>query len=101
MVKGIFAQGESEMITRYVTRTGKDSHGNITKLCNPNEEWSPRSAKNVIKDIEDPDIDISYCSKSGKKTAPIIVVEKKDGTKYLWSVWDGSTENNLDVLPDC
>lgn len=40
------------MARRKVTKSRKDKLGNITHLCNPFEFWSPRTAKDVIEDIE-------------------------------------------------
>lgn len=40
------------MAKRYVYKTGKDSDGDITKLCNENAAWSPRLKAGAISDIE-------------------------------------------------
>ena len=40
------------MADRRVTKTGKDDDGDITKLCNPNADWSPRYKSSAIADIE-------------------------------------------------
>ena len=40
------------MADRAVNRTGKDWDGDITKLCNAGEIWSPRVKDDAIRDIE-------------------------------------------------
>ena len=40
------------VVDRRVTQTGKDSNGDIMKLCNPGEKWSPRYKISVISDID-------------------------------------------------
>ena len=40
------------MADRRVTASGKDRDGDITRLCNGGEYWSPRSKANAISDIE-------------------------------------------------
>ena len=37
---------------RRVKKTRKDSDGDITALCNPDEFWSPRGKTDAIYDIE-------------------------------------------------
>ncbi len=87
------------MATRYVTKSGKDKDGDITKLCSAGEAWSPRLKKDAISDIENKvhEYDVSWVD--GQKTV-IRVVNGPTG-KYLRTQGDGSTKNNLDDLPDC
>ena len=40
------------MAKRYVNKSGKDKDGDITKLCNAGEAWSPRKKADAISDIE-------------------------------------------------
>lgn len=40
------------MADRAVYKTGKDRDGDITKLCNGGELWSPRDKSDAIRDIE-------------------------------------------------
>lgn len=87
------------MATRYVTRSGKDKDGDITKLCNHGEAWSPRSKADAISDIENKAHEYYVSWTDGQKT-PIRVVNGKSG-KYLRTQRDGSTKNNLDDLDDC
>lgn len=87
------------MATRYVTRSGKDKDGDITKLCNQGEAWSPRFKADAIRDIENKVHDYYVSWTDGQKT-PIRVVNGTSG-KYLRTQRDGSTKNNLDDLDDC
>ena len=87
------------MATRYVTRSGKDKDGDITKLCNQGEVWSPRLKADAIRDIENKVHDYYVSWTDGQKT-PIRVVNGTSG-KYLRTQRDGSTKNNLDDLDDC
>ena len=86
------------MSDRAVRRTGKDSAGDITRLCDTGAAWSPRAKRDAISDIE-----------SGRHTyyvpwttgrTEIRVVEGAKG-KYLRTDRDGTSKNNLDDLPDC
>lgn len=36
---------------RRVRSTKKDANGKITALCNPGQDWSPRSTRDVSRDI--------------------------------------------------
>lgn len=87
------------MATRYVIRSGKDKDGDITKLCNSGETWSPRSKANAIRDIEDKVHEYYVHWNDGQKT--IIKVVNGANGKYLRTQRDGSTKNNLDDLDDC
>jgi len=87
------------MATRYVTRSGKDKNGDITKLCNAGEAWSPRLKADAIVDIENKTHEYFVSWTDGQKT-PIKVVNGATG-KYLRTQRDGSTKNNLDDLDDC
>jgi len=86
------------MSTRYVTRSGKDSDGDITRLCNPGQYWSPRAKADAISDIE---LGLhEYYVQWPEKTTQIRVVNGASG-KYLRTDRDSTTRNNLDDLPDC
>jgi hypothetical protein len=87
------------MATRYVTRSGKDGYGDITKLCNSGEPWSPRLKADAISDIENKVHDY-YVSWNDGQVTQIKVVNGQTG-KYLRTQRDGTTKNNLDDLPDC
>jgi len=87
------------MTDRAVYKTGKDSDGDITRLCNAGELWSPRTKANVISDIEG-GIHRYYVPWSDGQNTFIHVVERASG-KYLRTSRDNTTKNNLDDLPDC
>lgn len=87
------------MAMRYVTKTRKDSDGDITALCNSAESWSPRLKAGAITDIENGTH--SYCvSWTDGQTTTIRVVNGTNG-KYLRTDKDETTRNNLDDLLDC
>lgn len=86
------------MSDRAVRNTGKDSDGDITKLCDPGAVWSPRYKADVIKDIEGGVHTYYVPWKSGR--TEIRVVNGSSG-KYLRTDRDDTTRNNLDDLPDC
>ena len=87
------------MADRKVTRTGKDSDGDITRLCNPGMSWSPRSKADAIRDI-DGKTQTYFVDVAGSGRVDIHVVNGPKG-KYLRTDPDATTGNNLDDLPDC
>ena len=87
------------MSERFVTRTRKNSDGDITALCNPNASWLTRSKQDAIRDIENGIHTYSVNWNDGKRT-PIRVVNGRNG-KYLRTDRDSTERNNLDDLPDC
>lgn len=86
------------MADRPVTQTGKDD-GDITALCSPGEEWSPRNKQDAIHDIESGTHTYHVSWRGGSRTA-IRVVDGPTG-KYLRTDRDSTSSNNLDDLPDC
>lgn len=86
-------------IERAVIQTGKDRDGDITALCYPGQNWSPRRKADAIWDIESGSYRYYVPMKDGSKT-PIRVVNGPTG-KYLRTDWDSTSRNNLDDLPDC
>ena len=86
------------MADRPVRKTSKDQNGDITGLCNDGSDWSPRSKAIAIYDIENGLHTYYVPWKSGR--TKISVVNGGTG-KYLRTVRDGSTGNNLDELPNC
>jgi hypothetical protein len=82
---------------RQVTKTGKDSDGDITSLCS-DSWWSPVSKAQAIKDIEAGDH--RYFVKKSGAEADIHVVKGATG-KFLRTDPDKTTVDNLDDLPDC
>lgn len=86
------------MADRAVYKTGKDSYGDITSLCNDSAAWSPRSKAGAIADIE-AGLHTYYVPWNSGRTE-IRVVHGATG-KYLRTDADSSTRNNLDDLPNC
>lgn len=86
------------MADRAVRKTGKNSQGDITSLCNDGDFWSPRSKLDAIDDIER-GIHTYYVPWTNGRTE-IRVVQGSNG-KYLRTDRDQITRNNLDDLPDC
>lgn len=87
------------MAKRYVTATGKDSQGDITKLCQPGAAWSPRAKAGAISDIETGEHEY-WVNWSNAPETRIRVVPGATG-KYLRTDRDTTSRNNLDDLPDC
>ncbi|MEI9850105.1 MAG: DUF3892 domain-containing protein [Sphingomonas sp.] len=87
------------MAKRYVTKTGKNQQGDITRLCNTGEVWSPRSKADAIADIENGTHEY-WVNWSNSPETKIRVVSGTTG-KYLRTDRDTTTRNNLDDLPDC
>lgn len=86
------------MARRRVTRSDKDSNGDITALCNPGNWWSPRTKREAINDIEQGRH--SYYVVVNGQRVDIHVVDDPDG-KYLRTDPDKTDDNNLDDLPSC
>ena len=87
------------MADRQVTRTDKDSDGDILALCNPRHFWSPRQKSDAISDIETNSHSYYVRSSDGSRVN-IIVVEETDG-KHLRTEPNSKPQDNLDNLPDC
>ena len=86
------------MADRAVRKTGKDRDGDITKLCDQGQLWSPRSKALAITDIET-GVHTYHVPWAGGRTE-IRVVNGQNG-KYLRTDRDSTSKNNLDDLPDC
>jgi len=87
------------MADRKVTATGKDGDGDILRLCNSGQTWSPRSKAGAIGDIES-GAHTYYVQQPGTTRVDVKVVDGANG-KYLRTTADKSSKNNLDNLPDC
>ena len=87
------------MAKRYVRATGKNSEGDITRLCNAGESWSPRSKADAIGDIEG-GVHEYWVNWANAPETRIRVVGSGSG-KYLRTDRDSTARNNLDDLPDC
>jgi hypothetical protein len=84
---------------RYVRQTGKDKDGDITRLCNSGQFWSPRSKADAIQDIESGTHEY-WVNWANYPETRIRVVTGTRG-KYLRTDRDETSKNNLDDLPDC
>jgi uncharacterized protein DUF3892 len=89
---------ENIMTDRAVRKTGKDQDGDITKLCDSGQAWSPRSKADAIRDIENGIHTYHVPWESGR--TEIHVVNGASG-KYLRTDRDDTSKNNLDDLDDC
>lgn len=87
------------MADREVTQTRKDIYGEISALCNPSADWSPRPKADAIQDIDSKD-HTYYVMWPDRKRTEIRVVQGATG-KYLRTDRDETTRNNLYDLPDC
>jgi hypothetical protein len=87
------------MVNRRVTHSGKDRDGDIIRIGHPGEPWSPRQRADAIRDIEGGAYRY-YVDAAGYAT-DVTVVKRADGTKFLRTVADTTSKNNLDNLPDC
>ena len=83
---------------RAVTQSGKDTDGDIIRLCNPHASWSPVSKATAIRDIETKTHTYHVPWTTGR--TEIRVVPGPNG-KYLRTDRDNTPRNNLDDLPDC
>ena len=87
------------MAKRYVRKTGKDKDGDITKLCNNGDYWSPRLKADAIHDSEN-GLHEYWVPWANSPETKIRVVKGPTG-KYLRTDRDATARNNLDDLPDC
>ena len=87
------------MAKRYVTRSGKDRDGDITRLCNPGADWSPRTKASAIADIDGGTHEY-WVNWTNAPETRIRVVAGTNG-KYLRTDRDTTSRNNLDDLTDC
>lgn len=80
---------------KQVRQTGKDSDGDIIKLCG---DWGSVQKDAAIQEIEaDPD---AYFVEEDSPRVYVRVVQV-NSKKYLRTEADSSSKNNLDNLPDC
>lgn len=83
---------------RRVTHTGKNADGDITGLCNPEEDWYSRLTAAAVADIES-GTHSYYVEGTGGRTR-ISVVDGPNG-KYLRTAANRASADNLDDLPNC
>ncbi len=88
------------MADRHVTQSRKDQDGDITALCKPGEQWSPRAKADAIRDIDNRIHSYYVTGAGGSGRVHIEVVNGPTG-KYLRTKADSTGHNNLDELPDC
>jgi hypothetical protein len=86
------------MADRFVTHTDKTHDGDITRLGNPRESWSPISAADVIREIEN-GVHTYYTGTSGSGRANVVVIASPEG-KGLFTDRDGPAARHLLNLPD-
>lgn len=81
-------------MAKEVNKTGKNTDGDIIKLCGAWGSVTKKQARTAIK--SDPE---SY-HVNGSRVTVVNDPNVTDGF-YLRTVADGTTGNNLDGLPDC
>ena len=84
------------MAHRRVTKSGKDSDGDITALCNGFGRVSKAAAISHIEHATHS----YYVQDSLGRTAEVEVYTRL-GVKHLRTDPDSSCSNNLDNIPDC
>ena len=84
------------MADRRVTRTGKDTDGDITSLCGG---WGSVTKAAAIREIEAL-TNTYYVQDAYSRRANVHVVNGATG-KYLRTDPTSSCSDNLDNLPDC
>ena len=87
------------MADRRVTHSGKDKDGDILRLCNPGQSWSPREKHDAINDIRGR-MHSYYVDIPGTGRVDIKVIPGTTGD-YLRTDPDHTSRNNLDDLPEC
>ncbi len=85
------------MAYRQVTRSGKNSDGDITRLCGPG--YGSVTKADAISHIENRVH--TYYTRDGASRADVRVVRHPRYGKYLTTRDDQSLRNNLDNLPNC
>ena len=85
------------MADRRVTRSGKNSDGDITKLCGPG--FGSVAKADAISHIENREH--TYYTRDGASRADVHVVSHSRYGKYLTTRDDQSLRNNLDNLDNC
>jgi hypothetical protein len=91
---------EPDGILRQVTRTRKNSDGDITHLCGAGDaRWEPVPVDQASGQIKTGAV--VYFTSSNGQDAFVRVVDAGGGRKYLRSQADPTAANNLDNLPDC
>lgn len=84
------------MADRRVTKTGKDTDGDITSLCGA---WGSAAKATAISDIENR-THTYFVQDVRSRRADLEVVNGTTG-KYLRTDPNSACSDNLDSLPDC
>ncbi|MEX2547285.1 MAG: DUF3892 domain-containing protein [Chloroflexota bacterium] len=84
------------MADRRVTKTGKDTDGDITSLCGT---WGSTAKATAISDIEK-GTNTYFVQDARSRRADVHVVNGTTG-KYLRTDPNSACSDNLDSLPDC
>ena len=84
------------MADRRVTRSRRDTHGDVTCLCG---RWGEVSKAEAIDEIER-GIHRYYVQHPGTEPADVVVVRGLAGSYLRTTAHSGSTTNNLLNLPD-
>jgi hypothetical protein len=87
---------EADVADRRVTRTGKDTDGDITSLCGA---WGATAKATAIREIEGK-VHTYYVQDASYRRADVHVVNGTTG-KYLRTDPNSACTDNLDSLPDC
>jgi hypothetical protein len=85
-------------VTGIVKRQHHNPHERITALCGPG--WGQKSSATIIAELERiPPTNTYYVLVSGMRAN--VIVATRLGVKYLKTVRDGESPDNLLSLPDC
>jgi hypothetical protein len=87
------------MADRPVRRTGKDSQGDITSLCD--DSFGSVSKWDAIRQIETHAHTYHVPWQTGRTEIRVVNDASVSGGKYLRTDRDNTTRNNLRDLPDC
>lgn len=85
------------MIERRVTKARKDETGQVITVGNPVEWWSPRTAEEVMNDIEESFYNY-FIMLGGKKV--LLKVVNGSGEKRLRTDPSETSKNKLSELPE-
>lgn len=85
-----------QVVSRKVTKAGKDKDGDITSLCG---SWGSTSKVTAIAEIKAGTV--SYYVQQPGTSATRVIVAGSWPREYLKTEPDGQVANNLDALPNC
>ena len=84
---------------RAVTRTGKDTDGDITALCSGPGGWGRVTKSTAIAEIN-VGTNTYFVNEAGYR-ADVKVRTRSNGVRYLTTEADKTSKNNLDNLDGC